>query len=98
MRTVFFTITISLSIRAYENNEVLVRFEHLYEEGEHSELSAPATIELTEDFFTTIRIANVREMSLGGNVEVKQMKENRMKWNKASKSEVNTHWHMSMVV
>ncbi len=76
---------------------MLVRFEHLYEEGEHSELSEPATIELTEDFFTTIRISNVREVSLGGNVELKQMKENRMKWNKAAKSEVNyTHNYLRM--
>jgi hypothetical protein len=60
----------------------------LYEEGEHSELSQPATIELTEDFFSTIRIGNVREVSLGGNVDLKTMKESRLQWNSKTQSKV----------
>ena len=66
----------------------MVRFEHVYEEGEHSELSEAATFELTQDFFTTIQIENVREVSLGGNVDLKAMRENRLKWNDKSQTKV----------
>ena len=65
-----------------------MRFEHFYEEGEHSELSEAATFELTQDFFTTIQIENVREVSLGGNVDLKAMRENRLKWNDKSQTKV----------
>jgi hypothetical protein len=57
-----------------------VRFEHLFESGEHQELSQPATIELTEDFFATFIIESAREVSLGGNVDLNTMKANRLKW------------------
>ena len=71
----------------YASNEVLVRFEHLYEAGEHSELSSPATFQLTSDFFSTLTIGGVRETSLGGNVDVKKMQNERLKWNQKSDSE-----------
>ena len=51
-------------------------------------MSESATFELTQDFFTTIQIENVREVSLGGNVDLKAMRENRLKWNDKSRTKV----------
>jgi hypothetical protein len=57
-----------------------VRFEHLFEFREHPELSQPATIMLTEDFFTMFLIKSAREASLGGNIDLNTMRANRLKW------------------
>ena len=62
-----------------QDRQALVRFEHLFEEYEtHDELDKPVTFTLTEDFFTTITITNIQEMSLGGNMLKSEM--NRLKW------------------
>ena len=62
-----------------ENQQVLLRLEHLFEENEtNDELSQPVTITLPEDFFSTFIITNIQEMSLGGNILKSEM--NRLQW------------------
>ena len=62
-----------------ENNQALLRLEHLFEENEtDDELSQPITITLTENFFSTFTISNIQEMSLGGNMIKSEM--NRLQW------------------
>ena len=62
-----------------ENQQVLLRLEHLFEENEtNDELSQPVTITLPEDFFSTFTITNTQEMSLGGNMLKSEM--NRLQW------------------
>lgn len=62
-----------------ENQQVLLRLEHLFEENEtDDELSKPVTITLPEDFFSTFIITNIKEMSLGGNILKSEM--NRLQW------------------
>ena len=64
-----------------QDRQALIRFEHLFEEYEtYDELDKPVTFTLTEDFFTTITITNIQEMSLGGNMWKSEM--NRLKWGK----------------
>jgi len=52
-------------------NQYLIRLEHLFEEGEHSQLSEPVTISLQELFGPTGldvgEISFIRETTLGGN-------------------------------
>ena len=64
-----------------ENDQVLLRLEHIFEENEtNDELSQPVTVTLPDDFFATLVITNFREMSLGGNVFKEDM--SRLKWTK----------------
>ena len=52
-------------------NQYLIRLEHIFEEGEHSQLSEPVTISLQEVFGPTGldigQISFIRETTLGGN-------------------------------
>ena len=64
-----------------ENDQVLLRLEHIFEENEtNDELSQPVTVTLPDDFFATLVITNFRETSLGGNVFKEDM--SRLKWTK----------------
>ena len=62
-----------------QDSQALIRFEHLFEENEtDDELSQPVTFTLADDFFDTITITKIQEMSLGGNMIKSEM--DRLKW------------------
>ena len=63
----------------HHDSHALIRFEHLFEENEtDDELSQSVIFTLADDFFDTITITKIQEMSLGGNLIKSEM--DRLKW------------------
>ncbi len=64
-----------------DQGDVLIRLEHTYDEGEHPELSAPVTVDLTQ-LFSDFQFVSAVEMTLGGNMELSAQE--RLHWNSAA--------------
>ncbi|PRP80616.1 hypothetical protein PROFUN_11559 [Planoprotostelium fungivorum] len=58
-----------LNVRPLDDGTLLVRLHHLYEKDEHSVLSQPISVNLTE-VFSSLKIASAQEVSLTANAKV----------------------------
>ncbi|XP_060071726.1 lysosomal alpha-mannosidase-like [Ylistrum balloti] len=56
----------------------IIRLEHIFETGEHSELSKDATVNL-QDLFVTFEVDSVTELTLGANLVLSDL--HRLQWN-----------------
>ena len=65
--------------RNSRNNGVVVRLEHIFELGEDSELSLPATVSL-QQIMKTLKLTQIEELMLGANVPKSHVE--RLKWKK----------------
>ncbi len=52
--------------------QILFRIEHLFEPGEHSELSNEVSVNLV-NLFATFEIVAIEEMALGGNIALSEV-------------------------
>ncbi|XP_062197147.1 probable alpha-mannosidase At5g13980 [Phragmites australis] len=68
-----------LTLQELEDGSVLLRFAHLYEAGEHKDLSALASVDLKR-VFPNNKIGKVIETSLSANQERAAMEKKRLKW------------------
>ncbi|XP_033226476.1 lysosomal alpha-mannosidase-like [Belonocnema kinseyi] len=66
-----------LTLEPWKDGSVLLRLEHLFEEGESIEYSKPAKINL-QDLFSDFIVTGVHETTLGGNQWLEDME--RLKW------------------
>jgi hypothetical protein len=62
-----------------DNNTLIVRFEHFYENNEDRELSQEVSFDMRELFNSTFNIINYEELALGANMGVDEL-QNRLKW------------------
>ena len=62
-----------------DQNVLLVRIEHFYECNEDQELSQSVSVDLKELFSPAFNIVSVKEMALGANMPVGELKE-RLVW------------------
>ncbi|XP_056018882.1 lysosomal alpha-mannosidase-like isoform X2 [Ostrea edulis] len=65
------------TIKPSPTQPFLVRFEHIYEKGENSELSKPVKLML-KDIFVPFRIKTMVELTLGANLPLSDLK--RLQW------------------
>ncbi|XP_039823248.1 probable alpha-mannosidase At5g13980 isoform X5 [Panicum virgatum] len=68
-----------LTLQELEDGSVLLRFAHLYEAGEHKDLSALASVDLKR-VFPDKKIGKIVETSLSANQERAAMEKKRLKW------------------
>ncbi|VAI24288.1 unnamed protein product [Triticum turgidum subsp. durum] len=68
-----------LTLEELEDGSVLLRLAHLYEAGEHKDLSAPASVDLKR-VFPDNKIGKIIETSLSANQERAAMEKKRLKW------------------
>ncbi|VAI39198.1 unnamed protein product [Triticum turgidum subsp. durum] len=68
-----------LTLEELEDGSVLLRLAHLYEAGEHKDLSAPASVDLKR-VFPDKKIGKIIETSLSANQERAAMEKKRLKW------------------
>ncbi|KAF8694238.1 hypothetical protein HU200_038373 [Digitaria exilis] len=68
-----------LTLQELEDESVLLRFAHLYEAGEHKDLSALASVDLKQ-VFPDMKIGKIIETSLSANQERAAMEKKRLKW------------------
>ncbi len=61
-----------LTLEPVSPSQVLLRLEHLFEDGEHEEFSQEVEVDLAE-VFAPFDIHVVEEMALGGNVPIHQV-------------------------
>ncbi|XP_009415848.2 probable alpha-mannosidase At5g13980 isoform X1 [Musa acuminata AAA Group] len=78
-----------ITLQALEDGNVLLRLAHLYEVGEHKDLSAMAYVELKK-MFPVRKIGNIIEMNLSANQEKTAMEKKRLKWKTEGTSGVET--------
>lgn len=55
-----------LTMEPWENNQILLRFEHIFEKDEDETFSVPQTFNIRE-LFPTLRFLSIEEMTLDGN-------------------------------
>ncbi|RZF42310.1 hypothetical protein LSTR_LSTR003928 [Laodelphax striatellus] len=67
-----------LTLEPWKWGTLLLRLEHIMESNDHIELSKPVTVDL-KNLFTTFKIKSLKEMALGGNIELKNV--HRLHWN-----------------
>jgi alpha-mannosidase len=68
-----------LTLQELEDGTVLLRLAHLYEAGEHKDLSALASVDLKR-VFPDKKIVKIVETSLSANQERSAMEKKRLKW------------------
>ncbi|EPS72042.1 alpha-mannosidase, partial [Genlisea aurea] len=68
-----------ITLQELENGAVLLRFAHLYEEGEDKDLSTKTTVDLKK-VFPTKKINKMRETSLSANQDRAEMEKKRLIW------------------
>lgn len=68
-----------LTLQELEDGSVLLRLAHLYEAGEHKDLSALASVDLKR-VFPDKKISKIVETSLSANQERAAMEKKRLKW------------------
>ncbi|GJN04751.1 hypothetical protein PR202_ga22323 [Eleusine coracana subsp. coracana] len=68
-----------LTLQELEDGNVLLRFAHLYEAGEHKDLSSLASVDLKK-VFPDNKIGKITETSLSANQERLAMEKKRLKW------------------
>ncbi|TVU24578.1 hypothetical protein EJB05_27023 [Eragrostis curvula] len=68
-----------LTLQELEDGNVLLRFAHLYEAGEHKDLSSLASVDLKK-VFPNNKIDKIVETSLSANQERAAMEKKRLKW------------------
>ncbi|KAF0896347.1 hypothetical protein E2562_021882 [Oryza meyeriana var. granulata] len=68
-----------LTLQELEDGSVLLRLAHLYEAGEHKDLSALASVDLKR-IFPDKKIGKIVETSLSANQERSAMEKKRLKW------------------
>ncbi|THU46057.1 hypothetical protein C4D60_Mb09t00950 [Musa balbisiana] len=78
-----------ITLQALEDGNVLLRLAHLYEVGEHKDLSAMAYVELKK-MFPVRKIGNIIEMNLSANQEKAAVEKKRLKWKTEGSSGVET--------
>ncbi|XP_039281888.1 lysosomal alpha-mannosidase isoform X2 [Nilaparvata lugens] len=66
-----------LTLEPWKWGTLLLRLEHIMESHDHIDLSKPVTVDL-KDLFNTFKIKSMKEMTLGGNMELKNM--HRLHW------------------
>ncbi|KAK9044976.1 hypothetical protein V6N11_058866 [Hibiscus sabdariffa] len=75
-----------ITLEELNDGKVLVRFAHLYEVGEHKDLSVMASVQLKK-VFAHKKINKVREMSLTANQGRAEMEKKRLVWKVEGSSE-----------
>ena len=68
-----------LTLEELEDGSVLLRLAHLYEAGEHKDLSALASVDLKR-VFPDKKIGKIDETNLSANQERTAMEKKRLKW------------------
>ncbi|XP_037479257.1 alpha-mannosidase At3g26720-like [Triticum dicoccoides] len=68
-----------LTLQELEDGSVLLRLAHLYEAGEHKDLSVPARVDLKR-VFPNKKIDKISETNLSANQERAAMEKKRLKW------------------
>ncbi|KAJ3678236.1 hypothetical protein LUZ60_002039 [Juncus effusus] len=68
-----------ITLQLLEDGSVLLRLAHLYEVGEHKDLSKTATVDLKK-LFKGKTISGIKETNLSGNQERDEMERKRLKW------------------
>uniref|UniRef100_A0A1B6DE70 Alpha-mannosidase n=1 Tax=Clastoptera arizonana TaxID=38151 RepID=A0A1B6DE70_9HEMI len=75
------------TLEPWKNNKYLIRLEHIMELNDDTKWSKPVTVNLM-DIFSPFKIISVKEVTLGGNLLLKNMK--RLKWMKGSSKKQRT--------
>ncbi|KQJ88370.1 hypothetical protein BRADI_4g17308v3 [Brachypodium distachyon] len=68
-----------ITLQELEDGNILLRFAHLYEAGEHKDLSTLATVDLKR-VFRDKKIGKITETNLSANQERAAMENKRLKW------------------
>lgn len=74
-------MTITNNYAEFNEGQWLIRLAHMYAIGEHTELSKPATVSLTDIFAKgNLKIKTARAMSLTGNQDIEAMDAKKFAW------------------
>ncbi|UXI16369.1 Mite allergen Der p7 [Sarcoptes scabiei] len=77
-----------LTLEQWSNEEILVRFEHIFQKDEDSNLSKPVRIDL-KNLFESLTIVEVKEMTLAANQDVSSLEKRLYFKHKSSNDNAN---------